>query len=210
MKIAEPTVERLVQYHRLLERLHVEGQKVVSSQEMGELLAFKASQVRKDLSYFGEIGKRGVGYHVEKLYKHIDEILSPPRRWKLGLIGVGHLGSALLGYGALRSDKVEISALFDNDQSKVGQILYGVQCYHIDEAAKVICKNSIDVVILAVPSSAAQSCVDSIVSSGCVKGILNFSPISIVTPDEVLVTSVDISVELEKLLFYLKEKEKKK
>jgi len=210
MKIAEPTVGRLVQYHRLLERLYMEGQKVVSSQEIGESLAFKASQVRKDLSYFGEIGKRGVGYHVEKLYKHIDEILSPPRKWKLGLIGVGHLGSALLGYGALRNDKVEISALFDNDKSKVGKIFYGVECHNIEDAAKIICKDRIEVVILAVPSSAAQSCVDSIVSSGCVKGILNFSPISIVTPPDVLVTSVDISVELEKLLFYLKEEEKKK
>ena len=76
MKIAEPTVERLVQYHRLLEQLYNEGQKVVSSQEIGEMLAFKASQVRKDLSYFGEIGKRGVGYHVEKLYRHIDGILA--------------------------------------------------------------------------------------------------------------------------------------
>lgn len=210
MKIAEPTVERLVQYHRLLERLFNEGQKVVSSQEMGDSLAFKASQVRKDLSYFGEIGKRGVGYHVEKLYKHIDEILAPPRRWKLGLIGVGHLGSALLGYGAFQNDKVEMGALFDNDPSKVGQDLFGIRCYHIDEAARVICEKGIEVVLLAVPSGSAQSCIDSIVKSGCVKGVLNFSPISVVVPENILVETVDISVELEKLLFFLKEKEKKK
>ena len=152
-----------------------------------------------------------MGYHVEKLYKHIDEILSPPRKWKLGLIGVGHLGSALLGYGALRNDKVEISALFDNDKSKVGKVFYGVECHNIDDAAKIICMDRIEVVILAVPSSAAQSCVDSIVSSGLCQGNSStFSPISIVTPPDVLVTSVDISVELEKLLFYLKEEEKKK
>jgi len=210
MRIAEPTVERLVQYYRLLERLYLEGQKVVSSQEMGEALALKASQVRKDLSYFGEIGKRGVGYHVEKLFKHIDGILSPPRKWKLGLIGVGHLGSALLGYGALHNDKTEIIALFDNDKDKVGQVLFGIECYHIDEAPRILCEKGIEVVILTVPSGSAQSCMDSAVKSGCIKGVLNFSPTSVVVPENILVASVDISVELEKLLFFLKEKEKEK
>jgi len=115
MKVAEPTVERLVQYYRLLEQLHEEGRKVVSSQDIGEILAFKASQVRKDLSYFGEIGKRGVGYHVDKLFEHIRAILSSPRVWRMALVGVGHLGEALLGYNALRSEKFGICALFDVD-----------------------------------------------------------------------------------------------
>lgn len=210
MRIAEPTIERLVQYYRLLERLYLEGQKVVSSQEIGETLALKASQVRKDLSYFGEIGKRGVGYHVEKLFKHIDDILSPPKRWKLGLIGVGHLGSALLGYGALHNNKTEITVLFDNDKEKAGQVMFGIKCYHIDEAPQIIREQGVEVIILTVPSNSAQSCVDSAVKSGCIKGVLNFSPTSVVAPENVLVASVDISVELEKLLFFLKEKEKEK
>ncbi|MBN1332435.1 MAG: redox-sensing transcriptional repressor Rex [Synergistales bacterium] len=208
MKIAEPTVARLVQYHRLLERLYNEGQKVVSSQEMGELLNFKASQVRKDLSYFGEIGKRGVGYHVERLFKHIDEILSPPRQWKMALVGLGHLGTALLGYGAFKNTKFGIQALFDNDQAKVGKAYAGIPCHHIKEAPSVIRDKGIEVIILTVPAEAAQNCIDIVSQSGRIKGVLNFSPVSIVVPDTIRVYSVDISVELEKLLFYLKQNSK--
>ncbi|ADE56725.1 MULTISPECIES: redox-sensing transcriptional repressor Rex [Aminobacterium] len=209
MKIAEPTVERLVQYHRLLEQLYNEGQKVVSSQEIGEMLAFKASQVRKDLSYFGEIGKRGVGYHVEKLYRHIDGILASPRKWPIALIGVGRLGEALLGHKAFKSPKFDIKALFDVNPEKVGRKIAGISCYHVDDISDVMRKNGIEVVILTVPSSVAQECVDKIVQAGTVKGILNFSPLSIVAPDSVLIYSVDISVELEKLLFYLKHREER-
>ncbi|MFA6880740.1 MAG: redox-sensing transcriptional repressor Rex [Aminobacterium sp.] len=207
MKIAEPTVERLVQYHRLLEQLYHEGQKVVSSQEIGEMLAFKASQVRKDLSYFGEIGKRGVGYHVEKLYRHVDEILASPRKWPIALVGVGRLGEALLGHKAFKSSKFDIKVLFDVDPEKVGKRVAGIPCYHMDDIYDVMKKNGIEVIILTVPSSVAQECVDKIVSVGTVKGILNFSPLAIVAPDSMLVYSVDISVELEKLLFYLKHRE---
>ncbi|WP_286845891.1 MULTISPECIES: redox-sensing transcriptional repressor Rex [Aminobacterium] len=207
MKIAEPTVERLVQYHRLLEQLYNEGQKVVSSQEIGEMLAFKASQVRKDLSYFGEIGKRGVGYHVEKLYRHVDQILSSPHRWPIALVGVGRLGEALLGHKAFKSSKFDIKVLFDVDPDKVGTPIAGIPCYHMDDIDQVMRENGIEVVILTVPSLVAQECVDRIVAVGTVKGILNFSPLAIVAPDDVLVYSVDISVELEKLLFYLKHRE---
>ncbi|WP_024822606.1 redox-sensing transcriptional repressor Rex [Aminobacterium mobile] len=207
MKIAEPTVERLVQYHRLLEQLYNEGQKVVSSQEIGEMLAFKASQVRKDLSYFGEIGKRGVGYHVEKLYRHVDQILSSPHRWPIALVGVGRLGEALLGHKAFKSSKFDIKVLFDVDPDKVGTQIAGIPCYHMDDIDQVMRENGIEVVILTVPSLVAQECVDRIVAVGTVKGILNFSPLAIVAPDDVLVYSVDISVELEKLLFYLKHRE---
>ena len=207
MKVAEPTVERLVQYHRLLEQLYNEGQKVVSSQEIGEMLAFKASQVRKDLSYFGEIGKRGVGYHVEKLYRHVDQILSSPHRWPIALVGVGRLGEALLGHKAFKSSKFDIKVLFDVDPDKVGTQIAGIPCYHMDDIDQVMRENGIEVVILTVPSLVAQECVDRIVAVGTVKGILNFSPLAIVAPDDVLVYSVDISVELEKLLFYLKHRE---
>ncbi|SRR6056297_136757 len=205
MKIAEATVARLVLYHRLLAKLHAEGQKVVSSQEMGKLLSLKASQVRKDLSYFGEIGKRGVGYHVAKLYEHLDDILSPPQKWRMGLVGVGHLGSALLGYKAFDTKKYGIEILFDNDLEKVGNEIFGIPCYHIDHACRIINENNIDVIILTVPSNAAQDCVDSIVKCNGLKGILNFSPTSIIVPEDILVYNVDISVELEKLLFYVKQ-----
>ena len=205
MRIAEPTVERLVQYHRLLEQLSSEGRKVVSSQEIGQMLSLKASQVRKDLSYFGEIGKRGVGYHVDRLFAHVSEILASPKKWPIALVGVGRLGEALLGHRAFRSEKFDIQALFDIAPEKIGTKIMGIPCYHMDSAADVIRKMGIQVIILTVPSSVAQSCVDNLTSVGGVRGILNFSPVSIVTPPDVLVYSVDISVELEKLLFYLKD-----
>lgn len=204
MRIAEPTVERLVLYYRLLLQLHNEERRVVSSQEIGEMLGLKASQVRKDLSYFGEIGKRGVGYHVERLYKHISDILSPKRLWKIALVGVGRLGEALLGHKALRSEKFRIEALFDNDPSKIGTEICGIPCYNSEDMTEVLREKDIEVIILTVPAGAAQISADRAVAAGTVKGILSFATTSVSVPEDVLVYRVDISVELEKLLFFLK------
>ena len=204
MRIAEPTVERLVLYYRLLTQLHNEERRVVSSQEIGEMLGLKASQVRKDLSYFGGIGKRGVGYHVERLYKHISDILSPKRLWKIALVGVGRLGEALLGHKALRSEKFRIEALFDNDPSKIGTEICGIPCYNSEDMTEVLREKDIEVIILTVPAGAAQISADRAVAAGTVKGILSFATTSVSVPEDVLVYRVDISVELEKLLFFLK------
>ncbi|HOG13709.1 MAG TPA: redox-sensing transcriptional repressor Rex [Synergistales bacterium] len=204
MRVAEPTVERLVLYYRLLMQLHNEERRVVSSQEIGEMLGLKASQVRKDLSYFGEIGKRGVGYHVERLYRHVSDILSPDRVWKIALVGVGRLGEALLGHKALRSEKFRLEALFDNDPAKIGQVICSVPCYDSEEMTEIIREKGIEVVILTVPAAAAQVSADRAVAAGTVKGILTFATTAISVSEEVLVYRVDISVELEKLLFFLK------
>ena len=204
MRVAEPTVERLVLYYRLLMQLHNEERRVVSSQEIGEMLGLKASQVRKDLSYFGEIGKRGVGYHVERLYRHVSDILKPDRVWKIALVGVGRLGEALLGHKALRSEKFRLEALFDNDPAKIGQVICSVPCYDSEEMTEIIREKGIEVVILTIPAAAAQVSADRAVAAGTVKGILTFATTAISVPEEVLVYRVDISVELEKLLFFLK------
>ena len=204
MRVAEPTVERLVLYYRLLMQLHNEERRVVSSQEIGEMLGLKASQVRKDLSYFGEIGKRGVGYHVERLYRHVSDILSPDRVWKIALVGVGRLGEALLGHKALRSEKFRLEALFDNDPAKIGQVICSVPCYDSEEMTEIIREKGIEVVILTIPAAAAQVSADRAVAAGTVNGILTFATTAISVPEEVLVYRVDISVELEKLLFFLK------
>ena len=172
-----------------------EGRKVVSSLQMGEMLGIKASQVRKDLSYFGEIGKRGVGYHVNRLCAHIENILASPRVWHVALAGVGNLGTALMGHAAFQSYKFSVEALFDVDPEKVG-------------IAKVMEERNIEVLILAVPAAAAQSCVDKAAASPTLKGILAFTPATVVVPDRILFYRVDIFVELEKLLFFLKEREK--
>ena len=209
MKVAEPTVERLIQYYRLLIQMKEEERKVVSSLQIGEILGIKASQVRKDLSYFGEIGKRGVGYHVNRLCLHIENILASPKLWKAALAGVGNLGTALMGHAAFQSYKFEVDALFDVDPEKVGHEIMGVRCWHVDEIAKVMEERGIEVLILAVPASAAQNCVDKAVLSSSLKGILAFTPATVVVPEKILFYRVDIFVELEKLLFFLKEREEK-
>ena len=209
MKVAEPTVERLIQYYRLLIQMKEEERKVVSSLQIGEILGIKASQVRKDLSYFGEIGKRGVGYHVNRLCLHIENILASPKVWKVALAGVGNLGTALMGHAAFQSYKFEVDALFDVDPEKVGHEIMGVRCWHVDEIAKVMEERGIEVLILAVPASAAQNCVDKAVLSSSLKGILAFTPATVVVPEKILFYRVDIFVELEKLLFFLNEREEK-
>jgi redox-sensing transcriptional repressor len=207
MRIAEPTIERLVQYHRLLENLKSGGCEVVSSRQIGELLGFKASQVRKDLSYFGEIGKRGVGYDVTRLCGHIVGILSSPRVWHLGMAGVGNLGAALLSNSAFRSSKMRFEALFDVDPRKIGRDISGVRCWNYIEMPRVMAERHVDALILCVPAKAAQDCVDLAISSGTLKGILSFTQGSLTTPEDILVVRVDILAELEKLLFFLKQQE---
>lgn len=208
MKVAEPTVERLIQYQRLLQQMKAEGRRVVSSLQIGEMLGIKASQVRKDLSYFGEIGKRGVGYHVNRLCTHIENILASPKVWRIAMAGVGNLGSALMGHTAFESYKFEVKALFDIDPSKVGHEIMGVRCWHADEMPRILTEEDIEVLILAVPAAAAQSTVDKAMQSPSLKGILAFTPATVVVPDRILVYRVDIFVELEKLLFFMKEREK--
>ena len=207
MKVAEPTVERLIQYHRLLNRLKDEGRKVVSSLQMGEMLGIKAGQVRKDLSYFGEIGKRGVGYHVGRLCTHIEKILAAPRVWRVALAGVGNLGTALMGHSAFKSGNLKVEALFDVDPQKIGKKIMGVECFHIDEMPDVMTERGVDVLLLAVPADAAQECVNRAVRSPSLKGILAFTPATVVVPEKILFYRADVFVELEKLLFFLKERE---
>lgn len=205
MRVAEPTVERLIQYYRLLKQMKGEGRRVISSLQIGEMLGIKASQVRKDLSYFGEIGKRGVGYHVNRLYSHIENILASPKVWRIAMAGVGNLGMALMGHTAFESYKFEVKALFDVDPAKVGKEIMGVRCYSADDMAEIIDREKIEALILAVPASVAQSTVDKAIQSGSLKGVLAFTPATVVVPDRILFYRVDIFVELEKLLFFLKE-----
>lgn len=205
MKVAEPTIERMVQYHRLLETLRSEGHEVISSRQMGEMLGIKASQVRKDLSYFGEIGKRGVGYNVGRLSDHIMNVLSSPRVWKVALAGVGNMGAALLANEAFRGAKMSIEALFESDASKIGREISGVRCWHFDEMPTVMRDLGTEILILAVPAKAAQICVDLAIESGSLRGVLAITQGTLVVPPEILVMRVDMLAEMEKLFFFLKQ-----
>ncbi len=210
-QIGVPTIERIVRYCRYLERLYyVEKRDVISSAEIGEALGLKPTQVRKDLSYFGEIGKRGVGYSVEELYFHLMGILPCPkdcRLFKIALFGAGRLGKALLDYEMFSKRGVDIVAVFDRNRQKVGKTINGRYIYHIDEAETVLRAQNVSIAIICVPASEAQSVADRIVNSGVIKGILNFAPVDLTVPKDILVSNMDISAELEKLIYFIRERE---
>lgn len=207
MKVAEPTIERIVHYYRLACRLENSDQKIISSQEIAERLNIKAAQVRKDLSYFGEIGKRGVGYKISELREHLEIVLDSPKRWKVALIGVGNLGMALIGHSDFYNEKFELTALFEIDQKKIGQKFFGIECYDAKEISRILREKEVEVIILAVPDKAAQRCVDAAVASGCLKGVLSFTSAQVTLPENIAYQRVDILAALEKLFFALKETE---
>ncbi|MDY3868377.1 MAG: redox-sensing transcriptional repressor Rex [Pyramidobacter sp.] len=209
-QITDPTVGRLVAYRRLLMRLVEDGIPLVSSKEIGELLRIKSCQVRKDLSYLGEFGKRGVGYNVNRLLEDLASILAPFEMWRIGLVGVGRLGEALLNHRSFLSENYEVVALFDTDKDKIGYSYSGKLCYHVDHLPEIIVQKNISVLMLTVPQQAAQPIVDMAVKTGRIEGILNFSSAVISVPPHIVVKDVDIFIELEKLLFKLKAKEQKR
>lgn len=209
-RITDPTVGRLVAYRRLLMRLVDDGVPVVSSKEIGEMLRLKSSQVRKDLSYLGEFGKRGVGYDVSRLLEDLAGILAPFEVWRIGLVGIGRLGEALLNHRSFLSENYEVTAVFDSNPDKVGRSYAGKLCYHIDDLPRVIAEKNISVLILTVPQQAAQAVLDAAAGTGKIEGVLNFSAAVLQAPPGVQVKDVDIFIELEKLLFKLKASEQKK
>lgn len=209
-EITDRTVGRLVAYRRLLSQMDAQDVPLVSSKMIGDMLGIKSSQVRKDLSYLGEFGKRGVGYSVPRLLDDLSSILAPFVRWKICLIGLGRLGAALLGHSAFVSDDYEIVAVFDVDPEKVGRTFSGRPCYAMSNIASIIKEQGINVLMVTTPAQASQTAVDAALASGQISGILNFSPVSLSVPDTVEVIDVDLSVELEKLLFRLKFNEQQR
>ena len=209
-QITDPTVGRLVTYRRLLMRLVDEGVSVVSSREIGDRLKLKSSQVRKDLSYLGEFGKRGIGYDVSRLLGDLADILAPFEMWHIGLVGMGRLGEALITHRSFLSENYDVAAVFDRNPEKIGRTYVGKTCYNVMDMPAVIAEKDISVIILTVPQQAAQSVLDMALQSGKIKGVLNFSSTVLVAPPDVEVKDVDIFVELEKLLFKLKATEQKR
>ncbi len=205
IQFSPETIKRLSLYLRSLKRLRDEGVEVVSSDRITQSLNITSVQFRKDLSYFGEFGRRGVGYNVAKLIEEIEEILGTNRKWKIALVGVGRLGSALLGFPGFRSFNVKISCAFDVDPKKVGKIQNGVKIRDVNkDLKKVIKKEKIKIAIICTPPEVAQQITDSLIDAG-VRAILNFAPINLKVPQNVLVSNVDVACELESLIFFLKQ-----
>jgi redox-sensing transcriptional repressor len=200
-RIPDESIRRLPVYLRGLYYFAGQGQANVSSTNLAEFLHVSAAQVRKDLSYFGDFGTRGVGYDVAGLTAEIREILKLSEPRKAVLVGAGNLGTALLSYPGFAIYGFEIAAVFDSSPAKIGMIVGGLM---VENAANLseIKKRKIQLAILAIPAEAAQAVTDVLTKAG-VNGILNFAPQYLNVPKRVKVITIDIALELGRLPYYL-------
>lgn len=205
-KISESTIQRLSLYYRVLSILEVEDIKTISSKELAKQEKLTPAQVRKDLSFFGSFGTRGLGYPVTELKSKIANILGLDREWKVAMVGVGNIGSALVGYKEFQRHGFSINMIFDNDQRKIGSNHKGILVSDISNLKEGLIENNIDIVIIAVPATVAQYIVDDIVEAG-VKGILNFAPINLRVPENIILRNENMSMELEHISFSLVNRE---
>jgi redox-sensing transcriptional repressor len=206
-QISELTTNRLSVYLRCLNELDGAGVRTISSQVLAEQYHLNAAQIRKDLAYFGEFGVRGVGYYVRDLKRHLRQILGLDQKLRVAIMGAGNLGLALADYPGFRMEGFEIAALFDNRIEKVGQQSRGgVPIYDIGDLKKIARRDAVRIAVIAVPAGAAQNVLNLVVASG-IKAILNFSPGALEVPPEVKLKSVDLTVSLESLSFFLAQGE---
>ena len=202
-QVSELTTNRLSVYLRCLRQLDSAGVRTISSQALAEQFHLNAAQIRKDLAYLGEFGVRGVGYYVRDLKRHLRQILGLDRQLRVAIIGAGNLGLALADYPGFRQEGFEIAALFDNLSEKVGQQSRGgVPIHDIHDLKKFARRDGVSIAVIAVPAPSAQRVVDLVIASG-IKAVLNFSPGTLQVPADVKLKSVDLTVSLESLSFYL-------
>jgi redox-sensing transcriptional repressor len=198
--VPKAVISRLSLYLRELQHLVRDGNETTSSSQLGELLGFTDAQVRKDLAYFGQFGYPGIGYRCEELIQAIRGILGTDQQWNVAIVGVGNLGSALLGYKGFSRQGFRLVAAFDTDASKVGVSIQGVPIYHLDDLSDHVRKEKIRLGMLAVPAEAAQSVADSLVAAG-IEGVVNFAPVTVSLPEGVKQVGVDLAIELEQITF---------
>lgn len=199
--IPEATVSRLPLYLRSLQDLMDDGSSTVSSERLAEMAGVNAAKVRKDLSYFGSYGTRGVGYDVEYLLLHIRRELGLTHDWPCVIVGMGNLGQALANYAGFSERGFVIAALVDTDPAKIGTELLGVKISPQEDIVSLVRNLGITIGVIATPAHAAQEVADRLVEAG-IRSILNFAPTVISVPDDILVRKVDLAVELQILSFY--------
>ncbi len=198
----EPAVTRLSLYLRHLEELRADGVVTISSTRIGSAVGCSAAQVRKDLGYFGQFGRRGVGYPVEDLAASLRHILGTHRLWPTALVGVGNLGSALLAYEGFKRRGFMISCAFDNDPQKIGRVINSVLIRDVAEFSSAVCERGIRLGIIAVGARTAQTVVDMMIRAG-IEGILNFAPTQVRVPDTVVLYAEDLAIRLEQITYHL-------
>ncbi len=201
-RIADSTVRRLSAYLRFLEDFESRGLNTISSEELAKRGGTTSAQVRKDLSFFGSFGKRGLGYSVPELAGRLREILGLGHEWRVVIVGAGKIGAALAQYRGFRQRGFTILAAYDNNPDKIGRKLEGIPVRDIAELDNDIPRERPDIVVLTVPGEEAQSVVNRVVMLG-VKAILNFAPTQLQAPADVTVKTVNMAMELEGLSFAL-------
>ncbi|MDH4037475.1 MAG: redox-sensing transcriptional repressor Rex [Candidatus Krumholzibacteria bacterium] len=203
-KISEFTVRRLSNYFRILLELEKSGTPTVSSQRLAELGGITSAQVRKDLSYFGNFGTRGLGYSVSELKAAIMEILGLNHQWTMALFGAGSLGQALFYHQGFRDDGFFFRHVFDIDDKRVGGKWLDVEISHQRHAEEVLRRDPVAIAVIATPPAAAQDIADILVRAGT-RGILNFAPTQLAVPEDVSLRNVNLAVALESLSFFLSQ-----
>jgi redox-sensing transcriptional repressor len=206
LEIPEVVINRLPVYARALAELAGNGETVVSSQALGELLDVTPAQIRKDLSYFGRFGKQGRGYNVNGLLTKLREILGIDRQWRVCLVGVGRLGQAIAEYGGFGPQGFEIVGAFDSNPKVVGKPIGGVEVRHSDELDRFLHEHRVDIGIVAVPASEAQKVVDRLVGAG-IRAILNYAPITAHVPRDITIRHIDPVLSMQSMTFYIKRQD---
>ena len=204
--IADSTVRRLSAYLRFLEDFEHRGLTTISSEELANRGGTTSAQVRKDLSFFGSFGKRGLGYSVPELAGRLREILGLGKEWRVVIVGAGKIGAALAQYRGFRQRGFNILAAYDNNGEKIGRKLEGIPVRDIAQLERDIQRDKPDIVVLTVPGDEAQSVVDRVVKAG-VKAILNFAPAQLHAPADVAIKTVNMAMELEGLSFALSNRD---
>ena len=205
-RIADSTVRRLSIYLRFLEEFEERGLATVSSEELARRGGTTSAQVRKDLSFFGSFGKRGLGYSVPELLTALREILGLGREWRVIIVGAGKIGAALAQYRGFRQRGFQIIAAYDTNPEKVGRPLEGVQVRDMAQLETDIARDRPDIAVLAIPSDNAQAVLDRVVKAGS-NAVLNFAPAQLHAPADVTVKAVNMAMELEGLSFALTNRE---
>ncbi|OEV00911.1 MULTISPECIES: redox-sensing transcriptional repressor Rex [Streptomyces] len=203
--IPEATVARLPLYLRALTALSERSVPTVSSEELASAAGVNSAKLRKDFSYLGSYGTRGVGYDVEYLVYQISRELGLTQDWPVVIVGIGNLGAALANYGGFASRGFRVAALIDADPGLSGRPVAGIPVQHTDELEKIISDNGVSIGVIATPAGAAQQVCDRLVAAG-VTSILNFAPTVLSVPEGVDVRKVDLSIELQILAFHEQRK----
>lgn len=202
-KIPQATTKRLPLYYRFLQNFANEGKKRISSQELSEAMKIDSATIRRDFSYFGALGKKGYGYDVNHLLQFFSETLDQDEATNVALIGVGNLGNAFLKYNFQKNHNTRIVVAFDSKAPYEGGEVNGIPVFHPDRLEEMYEEFNADLAILTVSSRSAQTMTDRLVKMNA-KGILNFTPVRLTVPDSMKLMNIDLSVELQALIYLIR------